>query len=61
MAVALISGATPVLAGPSAAPAAMDPSGGWVRIVPKPLTINGRPYRPTCSGAPGTTSSTYAF
>jgi hypothetical protein len=32
-----------------------------VRIVPKPLTINGRLYKPTCSGAPGTTTSTYSF
>ncbi|MEY4354094.1 MAG: hypothetical protein RLZZ609_2335 [Cyanobacteriota bacterium] len=34
---------------------------GWVRIVPKPVTINGRQYRPTCSGAPGTSTSTYSY
>ena len=33
---------------------------GWVRIVPKPLTINGRRYKPTCSDAPGSTP-TYSY
>ncbi|MEB3156994.1 MAG: hypothetical protein VKO26_06115 [Cyanobacteriota bacterium] len=32
-----------------------------MRILPKPLTINGRRYKPTCSGAPGTRSSTYSL
>jgi hypothetical protein len=36
-------------------------SDGWMRIVPKPVTINGRRYAPTCSGAPGTTTSTYSY
>lgn len=33
---------------------------GWVRIVPDPVTVNGRRYSPTCSNAPGTTP-TYSF
>lgn len=32
-----------------------DAREGWTRIVPKPLTIDGRLYTPTCSNAPGTT------
>ena len=31
-----------------------DTADGWVRIVPEPVTINGRLYSPTCSNAPGT-------
>lgn len=57
----LLSEARGVHAEASPTPAPADPNGGWVRIVPKPLTINGRLYRPTCSGAPGTTSSTYSY
>jgi hypothetical protein len=48
-------------AAPPPTPASRQSSEGWVRIVPKPLTINGRRYKPTCSGAPGTSSSTYSF
>lgn len=39
---------------PTAAAAAAAGSDGWVRIVPKPVTIDGRRYSPTCSAAPGT-------
>lgn len=39
----------------SAPPAASGAGDGWVRIVPKPVTIKGRRYIPTCSDAPGTT------
>lgn len=53
----MVPTATPVLAGPASTPDAE----GWVRIVPQPVTINGRVFKPTCSGAPGTTSSTYSF
>ena len=31
-----------------------DTANGWVRIVPEPVTINGKLYSPTCSNAPGT-------
>jgi hypothetical protein len=47
--------------GPSLSAQPAAETDGWVRIVPKPITINGRPYRPTCSGAPGTSSSTYSY
>lgn len=34
--------------------ASSDTPEGWVRIVPQPVSINGRLYSPTCSQAPGT-------
>lgn len=37
-------------------PATEAGSHGWVRIVAKPVTINGHRYSPTCSAAPGTTT-----
>lgn len=39
----------------TASSAATDAADGWVRIVPEPVTIDGRLYTPTCSDAPGTT------
>jgi hypothetical protein len=33
----------------------------WVRIVPEPVTVDGRRYTPTCSKAPGTSTATYSF
>lgn len=47
---------------PSPAPSpAPDGSHGWVRIVPKPLSINGRRYSPTCSAAPGTSTREFSY
>lgn len=45
-----------------AAPQDPDPdaSEGWVRVVPKPVTIEGHVYTPTCSNAPGSTP-TFSF
>jgi hypothetical protein len=40
--------------GGAAAAAAADTADGWLRIVPQPVTIDGRLYTPTCSNAPGT-------
>lgn len=54
----------PTLSPPAASsPESLGPAcgEGWVRIVTKQLTINGRRDNPTCSGAPGTTSSSYSF
>jgi hypothetical protein len=42
LALLLMPDARDVQAEPSPTPAPTDPNGGWVRIVPKPLTINGR-------------------
>lgn len=41
--------------------AAGDAPDGWVKIVPEPVTIDGRLYTPTCSAAPGTTTSTFFY
>lgn len=50
------------LAQDSSSGAAATPGGdGWVRIVPEPVTIDGKLYSPTCSAAPGTTTSTFAY
>jgi len=45
-----------------AAPEAPDPDAreGWTRIIPKPVTIEGRLYTPTCSNAPGS-NPTFSF
>lgn len=56
----LMPHARDVQAEPSPTPAPTDPDEGWVRIVPKPRTVNGRLLKPTCSGAPGTTTSSFA-
>ena len=40
--------------------AAAPAPGGWVRIEPKPVRIDGRLVTPTCSGAPGADPA-YAF
>ena len=42
-------------------PAAAQAAAGWVRVVPHPVKLHGRRYTPTCSGAPGTTSSSCSF
>ena len=49
------------ISSPSAVPPSAIGGEGWVRIVPKPITVNGRRYRPTCSGAPGTSTTTYSY
>jgi hypothetical protein len=38
-----------------------DGANGWVRIVPKPVTIAGRRFTPTCSAAPGTTTREFSY
>ncbi|MFM8582561.1 MAG: pectin acetylesterase-family hydrolase [Planctomycetaceae bacterium] len=38
-----------------------DVAEGWVKIVPDPVTIDGKLYKPSCSAAPGTTTSTFSF
>lgn len=43
------------------APASAPPADGWERIVPEPVTIDGRRFTPTCSNAPGTTTSTFSY
>jgi hypothetical protein len=45
----------------AASPTAAGEAAGWVRIVPQPVTLQGRLYRPTCSGAPGTSTSSFAY
>jgi hypothetical protein len=62
-AVALLPHQERVQANPVPQPAAPPEaeSDGWIRIVPKPVMVNGRTYRPTCSGAPGTSTSTYSY
>lgn len=38
-----------------------DTANGWERIVPEPVTIDGKLYKPTCSNAPGTDPTFYYF
>jgi hypothetical protein len=45
----------------SATPADPDVAEGWVKIVPQPVTIDGKLFTPTCSAAPGTTTSTFSY
>ena len=49
-----------IAAAQGSAPASPAASDGWVRIVPEPVTIDGRRYTPTCSNAPGTSTSTFS-
>lgn len=50
----LLPGITAAQADTSVSPAPANAPDGWVRIVPEPVTIDGRLYTPTCSDAPGT-------
>lgn len=38
-----------------------DVAEGWEKIVPEPVTLDGKLYTPSCSAAPGTTTSTFSF
>jgi hypothetical protein len=50
-----------IAAAQGSAPASPAAADGWVRIVPEPVTIDGRRYTPTCSNAPGTSTSTFSY
>ena len=50
-----------IAAAQGSAPASPPAADGWQRIVPEPVTIDGRRFTPTCSNAPGTTTSTFSY
>ena len=45
----------------AASPTAAGEAAGWGGLCPQPVTLQGRLYRPTCSGAPGTSTSSFAY
>jgi hypothetical protein len=58
---AILTGAFLLMSSLAVAQGDPDVAEGWQKIVPDPVTLDGQLYTPSCSAAPGTTTSTFSF